>query len=171
MKKASITQTSLVKNKWDEKKTCANIYINPKLCFLNYRGGRNTSKIPLAITHLSFFLATFQVQSPQGLQCNLLTSWVRTMWLFSIKRIQNLILQHLSWKKHIKKYIPHEILKPAYTNIWTAAGGTNSSSSKKKKKKKWTVKDNTLRLSRPTLLCFSLRCWLIFAPDACKLHH
>lgn len=55
-------------------KNCANIYINPKLCVFNYKGGRNTAKIPLAIIHVAFFLATFQVQSPQRLQCNLLTS-------------------------------------------------------------------------------------------------
>lgn len=131
MKEESTAQTSLVKNKWDKKKNGTNIYTNPKLCFLNYRGCRNTSKIPLAIIHLSFILAAFQVQSPQRFQWNLLTSWVRTMWLYSIKRIQNLILQHLSWKKK-KKYIPHEIPIPAYTNICTAAGGANSSSSKKK---------------------------------------
>lgn len=102
MKDESTAQTSLVKNKWDKKKNCTNIYTNPKLCFLNYRGCRNTSKIPLAIIHLSFFLAAFQVQSPQRFQWNLLTSWVRTMWLYNIKRIQNLIVQHLSWKKKKK---------------------------------------------------------------------
>lgn len=135
MKEGRTTEISLLKNKWDEKKNYANIYINPKLCFLNYRSSWNTSKIPLAIIHLSCFLATFQAQSPQRLQCNLLTSWVRTKWLFSIRRIQNLILQHLSWKKkiHIKKYIPHEILILAYTNIQTAAGGPKNSSSKKRK--------------------------------------
>lgn len=91
------------KNKWDEMKNCANIYINPKLCVFNYKGGRNTAKIPLAIIHVAFFLATFQVQSPQRLQCNLLTSWVRTMWLFGIKRILNVIVQRLCWKNTEKK--------------------------------------------------------------------
>lgn len=46
-------------------------------------------------------------------------------------------------KTHIKKkYIPHEILIPAYINTWTAARGTNISSLMKRKEKKWTMKDD-----------------------------
>lgn len=168
MKEESTAQTSLVKNKWDKKKNCTNIHTNPKLCFLNYRGCRNTSKIPLAIIHLSFVLAAFQVQSPQRFQWNLLTSWVRTMWLYSIKRIQNLILQHLSWKKKkntsLMRYqcwlIPISVLQQ---EVPTALP--------QRKRKTWRVKDDTLRLSRLELFFFSIRCSLIFTPDACELHH
>lgn len=40
-----------------------------------------------------------------------------------------------------------------------------------RKRKTWRVKDDTLRLSRLELFFFSIRCSLIFTPDACELHH
>lgn len=151
MKEESTAQTSLVKNKWDKKKNGTNIYTNPKLCFLNYRGCRNTSKIPLAIIHLSFILAAFQVQSPQRFQWNLLTSWVRTMWLYSIKRIQNLILQHLSWKKKKKIHPSWDTNTGLYQYLYCSRRCQQLFLKEKGKHGEWRVIPSDF----PDLSCFS----------------